>query len=205
MILSCFILSSVVLLQTVSASVPLVEIMLSGTTNNQNCENKCVISQTVTVQKGTAVEWINNDLIPHTLVSGQPGDLDNGTLFDTGPIWVGKFTIHNFNDVGVYYYFERDHPENTGIINVINGTYLQSISEITTGLNATSGIESPLKQFKSGISALDVKCNQGLQLILKSEDGFPACVKSDTSQILIKRGWGVEGLVPHPGPAKSSP
>lgn len=65
--------------------------------------------------------------------------------------------------------------------------------------------ESPLKQFKSGISALDVKCNQGLQLILKSEDGSPACIKSDTSQILIKRGWGIEAIIAHPGPAKSIP
>jgi hypothetical protein len=50
-------------------------------------------------------------------------------------------------------------------------------------------LESPLKQFKSGIPINDVKCNQGLKLIFKSEDSSPACVKPDTAQKLIERGW----------------
>lgn len=50
--------------------------------------------------------------------------------------------------------------------------------------------ESPLKQFKSGIEANDVKCEQGLQLVIKSEDNSPACVKSQTAQKLVERGWG---------------
>ncbi|MDE1725548.1 MAG: hypothetical protein KGH76_06600 [Thaumarchaeota archaeon] len=48
---------------------------------------------------------------------------------------------------------------------------------------------SPLKQFKSGIKAEDVKCRQDLQLVIKSRDGSPACVKPDTVQKLIERGW----------------
>gem|GEM_PF-3364740 len=201
--------------QNVTATVPLVEIMLSGTANNQNCENRCVISQTVTVQKGTAIEWINNDLVLHILVSGKPEDKDNGMLFDSGQIWTGKFFIHNFNDVGVYHYFERDHPENTGIINVTDVTYPKSISKVTslqthdnndsnltihndTGVDVTGKIlpppalyspEPPLKQFKSGIAANDIECKQGLQLVIKAEDGSPACVKPDTANVLIKRGW----------------
>ncbi len=50
-------------------------------------------------------------------------------------------------------------------------------------------LESPLKQFKSGIPVQDVKCNQGLQLIFKAEDRSPACVKPDTAQKLMERGW----------------
>ena len=57
-------------------------------------------------------------------------------------------------------------------------------------------LDSPLKQFKSGIPALDVKCNDGLQLILKAEDASPACVKPDAAQILIERGWATN--VPQP-------
>ena len=49
---------------------------------------------------------------------------------------------------------------------------------------------SPLQQFKSGIKAEDVKCKEGLQLVIKAEDGSPACVKPDTAQTLIMRGWG---------------
>src|SRR5207245_862138 len=47
-----------------------------------------------------------------------------------------------------------------------------------------------LKQFKSGTVSLDVKCKQDLQLITKNEDGSPACVKPETSKILVERGWG---------------
>ena len=52
-----------------------------------------------------------------------------------------------------------------------------------------SFLPSPLKQFKSGISAYDVKCNQGLILIIKSTDGSPACVKPDNVIQLVKIGW----------------
>ncbi|MGH2613302.1 MAG: hypothetical protein ACRDFB_09700 [Rhabdochlamydiaceae bacterium] len=53
-------------------------------------------------------------------------------------------------------------------------------------------IKSPLQQFKSGIAASKVVCSQGFQLVFKTEDGSPACVKSDTARILIERGWAKE-------------
>src|SRR5574337_357065 len=53
----------------------------------------------------------------------------------------------------------------------------------------STGIESPLKQFESGITASDVQCIQGLELVIKVEDGSPACVKFSTAESLIKHGW----------------
>ncbi len=50
-------------------------------------------------------------------------------------------------------------------------------------------IESPLQQYKSGTIPNQVQCNNNLQLIIKAEDGSPACVKPDTANILIERGW----------------
>lgn len=47
----------------------------------------------------------------------------------------------------------------------------------------------PLKQFKSGISAEDVECKQDLQLVIKSTNGLPACVKQESVAKLIERGW----------------
>ncbi|MDC8451326.1 MAG: hypothetical protein LV477_00290 [Candidatus Nitrosotalea sp.] len=52
-------------------------------------------------------------------------------------------------------------------------------------------ITSPLKQFKSGIAAKDVKCKEGLQIIMKNENGQPACVTAHTFDELITRGWGI--------------
>lgn len=56
-------------------------------------------------------------------------------------------------------------------------------------------IMSPLQQFRSGIAEKDVQCNQGLQLIVKAEDGSPACVKPQTAQTLVEHGWGFWKIV----------
>ena len=50
-------------------------------------------------------------------------------------------------------------------------------------------ILSPIKQLKSGILPLDIECKKGLNLIFKINDGSPACVKPETKEILIERGW----------------
>ncbi len=82
-----------------------------------------------------------------------------------------------------------------------NGTYFFSLNidkKLTTSTNFEVGdstysagiiIPSPLKQFKSGVVANNVICKQDLQLIFKAEDGSPACVKPDTAQKLVERGW----------------
>lgn len=49
-------------------------------------------------------------------------------------------------------------------------------------------ILSPLKQFKSGIAINEIQCREHLVLIQKY-DGSPTCVKEQTKQKLIKRGW----------------
>jgi len=47
----------------------------------------------------------------------------------------------------------------------------------------------PLEQLNYGISAENVQCINGLILVLKTEDGSPACVWPNTAQKLIERGW----------------
>ena len=56
-------------------------------------------------------------------------------------------------------------------------------------VNITSQILSPHQQFKSGIAANNVKCENNLQLVIKAEDGHPACVSYNTSKMLVERGW----------------
>ncbi|MGI0027209.1 MAG: Hint domain-containing protein [Nitrosopumilaceae archaeon] len=57
-------------------------------------------------------------------------------------------------------------------------------------IGAQSIPDTPLKQFKSGISAKDIQCKEGLVLITKTSDNFPACVKTQTAQKLVEREWG---------------
>ena len=58
---------------------------------------------------------------------------------------------------------------------------------------STVKIQSPLKQFKSGIPAADVTCSENYVLTIKSIDGSPVCVKLDTKVQLLKRGWAKPG------------
>ena len=61
---------------------------------------------------------------------------------------------------------------------------------VATFVISKSDLSSPSKQFKSGISSHDVKCREGLVLVIKSSYDSPACVKVQTAQKLVERGWG---------------
>jgi hypothetical protein len=47
----------------------------------------------------------------------------------------------------------------------------------------------PLEQWKSEVPARKTICDKGLQLVIKAEDGSPACVRPDTAKILFQREW----------------
>lgn len=49
---------------------------------------------------------------------------------------------------------------------------------------------SPKKQTRLGISPQFVQCEQDLELILKTSNGQPACVKPNSVPKLINQGWG---------------
>ncbi|MDE1831802.1 MAG: hypothetical protein KGI02_05450 [Thaumarchaeota archaeon] len=52
------------------------------------------------------------------------------------------------------------------------------------------GISSPLQQYRSGIKIHDIQCQPDyFTLIIKAENNSPACVKPDTANVLIERGW----------------
>lgn len=83
------------------------------------------------------------------------------------------------------------------IEHVISKSLLFVISDNNTGISIPHhggppipSLSTPLQQFRSGIAANDVKCGQGFQLVIKSEDNSPACVKLQTAQKLVERGWG---------------
>ena len=69
----------------------------------------------------------------------------------------------------------------------ISKSFLFTITSPTS--QTTPVIPPPLKQFKSGMAAKDVKCEQALRLIIKAEDGSPACVNSAHAAKLVTLGW----------------
>lgn len=70
-----------------------------------------------------------------------------------------------------------------------SGTTISLSDYVATFELSKYGILSPLKQFKSGISAQQVECNVGFELIIKATDNSPACVSHSSASVLINRGW----------------
>jgi hypothetical protein len=68
-----------------------------------------------------------------------------------------------------------------------------SMQSSAAGVNGSTQnkFPPPLEQFESGIAAMNVQCNQGLQLIIKIENGNPECVKPTTFTHLIAKRWGM--------------
>lgn len=62
---------------------------------------------------------------------------------------------------------------------------------VMPGVNPIA-LQSPLKQFKSGVAANNVICKQGLKLIFKEYDGSPACVKPTSVTRLLQQGWALQ-------------
>ena len=49
--------------------------------------------------------------------------------------------------------------------------------------------DPPRKQFRAGIPSEEIKCKEGLDLVIKATSGFPACVKPQSKQKLFEMGW----------------
>ncbi len=81
---------------------------------------------------------------------------------------------------------------NMGAISLSDGCHREP-KVIVTGNSIQLPNLSPLKQFESGVAANDIKCEQGLQLVIKAEDNSPACVKPDTASSLVKMSWALPG------------
>jgi len=77
---------------------------------------------------------------------------------------------------------------------IIPFTYAQSDSNYSTFPTELQVPDvtkmSPLKQFKLGLGATSIFCKKEFQLMIKTDNGFPACVRSQTMQTLVERGWG---------------
>lgn len=83
--------------------------------------------------------------------------------------------------------FAMNEPSSISIHTIVDGESSHGIS----GLDVVEYILSPLKQFNSGIPSDEIPCKENLVLIQKHND-YPACVKQETREKLIERGWATE-------------
>jgi plastocyanin len=96
----------------------------------------------IAVPAGMTVEWINNDVgVQHTVTSGNPGDLDTGSKFNSGPMFFGanyQLTFGNESGlVGDLPYYCVVHPWATGLISVNNEVVQGDSFELASGTGTT--------------------------------------------------------------------
>jgi len=88
--------------------------------------------------------------------------------------------------------------DSTGTISVNQKTNTVYVTNPKTGTvsiikgHVAISQDSPLKQISSGIDPNSVICKEGFELVHKSTDNSPACVKPSTAEKLIQRGWARE-------------
>ncbi len=95
-------------------------IFLSGCTqqpvnpgeNTVLIENLTFNPNSLTVENGTTVTWINNDEVDHTIV-------EDNDLFSSGTLTNGQNFTYTFTTVGTYNYFCGIHPNMRGKIIVL--------------------------------------------------------------------------------------
>jgi plastocyanin len=66
--------------------------------------------ETIEIRKGETVEWVNNDLTPHSVTS-QVADIFNSDSIEPEASW-----SHTFSQPGTFPYYCTFHPEMKGTI-----------------------------------------------------------------------------------------
>ena len=64
----------------------------------------------ITIQVGESVTWTNQDIVPHTATSGNPGDDALGSIFRSALLFQGGTFTHTCNEAGEFVYFCEVHP-----------------------------------------------------------------------------------------------
>ena len=90
--------------------------------------------------------------------------------------------IDDYVDICVPSYF----PEDPDLVKIV----------VDDKSNNSNVLATPLKQFKSGIVAENVKCKEGLKMIIKLSNNSPACVKPESIPKLIEREWAENMKIP---------
>lgn len=104
----------------------------------------------------------------------------------------GEEVLPDIKTDNCFYYvsFETQVPEKIELI----FTHWPEATELIDNCE-TFTILSPLKQFKSGIPLDEIQCREWLEILFKTSDNSPVCVKPETKIKLIERGWDSTALL----------
>ena len=86
--------------------------------------------------------------------------------------------------------------EETGHDNHMNDNMIMK-DDKTMKDNMVEHMSSPRKQMKMGVDVHKIQCKSGHELILKSTNWSPSCVKSSSVAKLVKNGWASDHMPNH--------
>ena len=95
--------------------------------------------ETITIEIGREVAWLNDDVLLHTVTSGSESGGPDG-IFNSGPFSTGSTFTHTFTEAGEYPYFCALHPWLTGRVVVMSGAELPA-AQLTLNTPATKVLE----------------------------------------------------------------
>ena len=153
-------------------------ITIPETAQHETCLNhdNCLLPSELILCAGARVTWISD--FPISLQSGHVVRETEGwdgigtDDFVADHVPGNQGFDHKFEKNGVYDYFLIPYLHAQGKIIVIDNCNLP-----------------PLKQYASGISYDDIQCKDGFELVGKMHYADPACVKPESLEKLVMRGW----------------
>lgn len=66
---------------------------------------------------------------------------------------------------------------------------MDMMNSTTLNDNMTGHLDSPRKQMKMGVDVHKIQCKSGYELVFKSINWLPSCVKSSSVDKLVEIGW----------------
>jgi hypothetical protein len=108
-------------------------------------------------------------------------------------------SLSTVSALGVIGFLNNAYADNTNMSETMGMNATVTTNATMTGNMAGNSTVSPppmqkmlppLEQFKSGTPAKTIQCGEGLSLVIKIEDGSPACVSPTIAQVLVARAWG---------------
>ncbi|MFB5606451.1 MAG: hypothetical protein ACE5R7_09200, partial [Nitrosarchaeum sp.] len=99
------------------------------------------------------------------------------------PLGLNDNSSHSIDNFLIMLYDVKPYPVSTH--KITSSEYVATL--FASKIKET--LDSPLKQFKSGVLINDTKCKDDLVLVIKSTNSSPACVTPETKTKLLERGW----------------
>jgi hypothetical protein len=128
-----------------------------------------------------------NLFLPKHLVN--PTGCENEIKITGNTSQIQNFTVNDIDNNILEIQIPFSEKTNSLLIMALNSNNNEVCDTSIDDLD-TKNLLSPKKQISIGVPPIDIICKEGLELIFKSSDNSPVCVKPETAMNLIERGWG---------------